>query len=381
MLNETRSIYGSVMNKEIKVCFAANSGWYLRNFRTSTLKAFSNHFDVTGLYPNTGESLNIDEVSNQRFYCDAASTNLLKEGLSFASFFWRVHKSKCDVVFSFNPKINLYALMACFFLRKHCVPNVSGVGVASELTGINGLLYRSLAKFFYRRASFVFFQNADDYNGFLTSGWIKPECSEVLPGSGVDLNRFHPSRDSDHKLCFLMASRLIRQKGVEEFISAAREVLKSNDEACFVLAGVADHSSRAVEKSTLDGLEDEPNIHFAGHVEDMPSLLEKVDCVVLPSYYPEGIPRSLIEAAASGKIIITTDTPGCREIVEDLENGFLVSPKSVDQLVDAMKSVLCLSKEQRSSMQRASRALAEERFDENTVIDRYLKVAYALCGS
>ncbi|BCR06710.1 hypothetical protein DESUT3_37790 [Desulfuromonas versatilis] len=175
-----------------------------------------------------------------------------------------------------------------------------------------------------------------------------------------------------------MASRLIKSKGVVEYIEAARRLV-ANDVGCeFILAGVKDSSSRAVSNDLLEGLKTENRIRFLGHIEDMPSLLNTVDCVVLPSYYPEGVPKSLIEAAASGKIIITTDTPGCRDTVIEGENGFFVPPKSIDGLCEGMQKVLGLSDGEMRRMKHASRLLAENLFDEKTVIQRYFNAVELL---
>ncbi len=365
----------------MKTTFVANTAWYLYNFRSSTLRSFSDYFYVSCLYPNggDGEPLRNLGTQTQPFYMDATSTNPFKELKSLLSLIWHVAHQKPNVVFSFNPKTNLYSLIACWLLRIPCVPNVSGAGVASQLQGVIGKVYRALVGFFYKNALHVFFQNSDDYQVFLQAGWVKSSQSEIIPGSGVDLERFSPCKKTTAPITFLMAARLIKTKGVIEFIEAARKVVAESDVACeFILAGVYDTSSRAVPKELLDSLTIEENIHFVGHIEDMPTLLKTVDCVALPSYYPEGVPRSLIEAAASGKIIITTDTPGCRETVIAGQNGFFVPPQSVDGLAAGIHKVLGLRADEMKRMKKASRSMAEKRFDENIVIQRYLNVVEML---
>lgn len=225
-----------------------------------------------------------------------------------------------------------------------------------------------------------FFQNFDDYDAFVKLGWIDPKNAEVIPGSGVDLNKFQPSRKADKKFRFLMASRLIRPKGVVEYLQAARQVVGDGLDCEFILAGVKDDSDRVINDQEISALCDSSKINYVGHVEDMPHLLESIDCVVLPSYYPEGVPRSLIEAAASGKIIITTDSPGCREVVESGKNGILINAQSVPQLSEAMKYLVRLSGNRIQTMKSFSRNLAETRFDEEIVIQRYLRVAKSVAG-
>jgi glycosyltransferase involved in cell wall biosynthesis len=358
--------------------FIANTAWYLKNFRSTTLREFSLEHNVICLFPEGGdaESLRKLGVNPQTFYLDAISVNPLKELFSILTLLRQIARHKPDVVFSFNPKTNLYALIACWVLRIPCVPNVSGVGVASQLKGIEAKVYRTLVGFFYKYASHIFFQNSDDYHTFFQAKWIRSTQTEILPGSGVNLRQFFPSEKEDTPIRFLMAARLIRPKGVVEFIEAAREmVVKSKTPCEFILAGINDTSSRAIPAELLASLETEAQIHFVGHIEDMPSLLKNIDCVVLPSYYPEGVPRSLIEAAAAGKVIITTNTPGCREVVVDGENGFFVEPRSVESLKAGMQKVMELSLCELTYMKAASRVIAEKRFDENIVIQRYLEVA------
>lgn len=366
----------------MKVFFVANSAWYLSNFRLSTLQNFSKWNEVTCLFPRSaldGDLAGYD-IKKRPFFLVPESTNVLKEFLSLAHLSILLLVKRPNILFSFNPKTNLYALIACWLLRIPCVPNVSGVGAASQLSGPIGKLYRSLAGFFYRRAPHVFFQNRDDYHTFTKLGWVKAGQAEVIAGSGVDLKRFHPVARDVESVRFLMAARLIKQKGVVEYLEAAQAVLSEGKQAEFWLAGVKDHSDRAVEPQIIEQFSQQSGIEFIGHVEDMPAVLAQVDCVVLPSFYPEGIPRSLIEAAAAGKVIVTTDTPGCREVVEREQNGFLIAPQSVEALADAMQRVINLPPETRAEMQTASRALAESRFDENIVIDSYIKTAERITG-
>ncbi|SDF99153.1 Glycosyltransferase involved in cell wall bisynthesis [Onishia taeanensis] len=360
----------------MKCVFLANSAWYLKNFRLGTLRSFSHRSDVVCVFPvGNDDRLLDDEFSVSRITMQAAGKNPIRELQALYSL-WRAFRlHNPDVVYSFNPKTNLYALFVCWMLRIPCVPNVSGVGVASQLRGPLGVIYDLLAGFSYRRATHVYFQNRDDYNTFIKRGWVLPEKAELIPGSGVDLSRFQSTPRQCGPLRFLMAARLIKQKGVIEYLEAAQALLDEGFQVEFWLAGVSDNSSRAVDSQLIEAFAKQPGIEFCGHVEDMPAILSQVDCVVLPSYYPEGIPRSLIEAAAAGKVIITTDTPGCRDIVDRERNGFLIPPESVKGLSDAMKHIISLSPESLSEMKAASRAFAESRFDENIVIKSYVESA------
>ncbi|WP_111411722.1 glycosyltransferase family 4 protein [Billgrantia lactosivorans] len=362
----------------MKVAFIANSVWYLSNFRASTLEAFSRQHAVSCLFPAQDDPgpLARYDVALAPFFLDAVSTHPVKEGRALLSLFNTLRRVRPAVVYSFNPKTNLYALIACWLLRLPCVPNVSGVGVASQLGGLKGRLYRGLAGFFYRRAWHVFFQNRQDREAFLQAGWVSQGKSEVIPGSGVDLSRFSPTpREPGRPVRFLMAARLLKAKGVPEYLQAARDLQAAMPGRVeFLLAGGVEPSERGVPEAELVAWGQERGMRFLGHVADMPALLGTVDCVVLPSYYPEGVPRSLIEAAAGGKLIVTTAMPGCQEVVLPGENGWCVPPRDVPALRLAMQRVAKLDAAGLARMGQASRALAEQRFDENLVIERYWQV-------
>lgn len=364
-----------------KVIFLANSAWYLSNFRTNTIQAFSNAgFQVVLVSPDgSGEPPAIAGVSHRTFKLNNAGTNPIQEFRSVVEL-WRVlRKIRPDVVFSFNPKTNLYGLLVCKLLGVRCVPNVSGVGSASELGGWKGRVYRSLMKFAFRFSDHLFFQNQEDMQAYEEMGLTRTGAYERLPGSGVDLQRFQPALhdDSDDRpVTFLLACRLIYPKGVLEFLQAAKQLHDQFGTGVrFLLAGVPDTSGRAVPSSVISEYEQMGCVEFLGEVTDMPLVLCQADAVVLPSWYPEGVPRSLLEAAAAGKVIITTNTPGCRDVVDEGHNGFFVESESVESLVARLKEVVEMPSAERAAMGQQSRKIAEERFDEQQVIERYLQVA------
>src|SRR5690554_872519 len=234
----------------MKVVFIANSAWYLANFRASSLEAFSHLHAVSCMFPaqNDPAPLAPYRVALAPFYLDAVSTQPLKEVRALISLIVTLGRVRPAVVYSFNPKTNLYALIACWLLRLPCVPNVSGVGVASQLGGVKGALYRGLAGFFYRRARYVFFQNRQDREAFLQAGWVMESLCEVIPGSGVDLARFVPKRrEPGRPVRFLMAARLLKAKGVVEYLQAARELqARMAERVEFLLAGALEPSERGV---------------------------------------------------------------------------------------------------------------------------------------
>lgn len=355
------------------IVFSANSSWYLDNFRSNTLDEFHKSYRLICFTPGREcLSLSYDHIETK---INPTSLSYISEARALLNYIYNLKKTRPNLVFSFNPKINLYSIIGCALLKIPVVPNISGIGSASELKGLKGCIYNSLLKFFLKRTSYVFFQNSDDYTHFFKKGMLDDVQCEILPGSGVNLDKFTPSILNVHQRRFLMASRLIKPKGVVEYLDAAQMISRTYPDAVFKLAGVLDHSQRSVSESTIVKYASTENIDYLGHRDDMNILLNDVECVVLPSYYPEGTPRSLLEAAAAGKVIITTDTPGCRDVVVEGVNGFLVPPRDTEALKQAMEKVINLTDEKMIEMKANSRKLAEEKFDEQYVIQRYLDVA------
>jgi glycosyltransferase involved in cell wall biosynthesis len=205
---------------------------------------------------------------------------------------------------------------------------------------------------------------------------IDESTSNLIRGSGVNLEKFKPctTRPSSGNKYVLLASRLLRAKGIAEYVEAAHLVRQQMPEAVFLIAGEADQGNPgSVPHEVIDRWKGEADVEFLGHSEDMQALIEKADLIVLPTYYGEGVPRILIEAAASGKPLVATDMPGCREIVQHKLNGLLIPARDSGALANAIREILpdaiCCAR-----MGRYSRQLASEQFSEAQVINATLQV-------
>lgn len=281
---------------------------------------------------------------------------------------------------SFTIKPNIYGAMAASALGVPAIPNVSGLGTAFIRAGPLQLIVTRLYRLAFRKAATVFFQNPDDRELFIDRGIVELERTRLVPGSGVDLKRFVPAPQPDGPPTFLLVSRLLRDKGVVEFIEAARLVRAQMPTARFQLLGPIDEGNRtAISRSDLDRWQRNGVIEYLGAADDVRPYIAAASAVVLPSYR-EGLPRSLLEAGAMARPLIATDVPGCREVVDDGVNGYFCNPADPGSLASAMKKFAELPIEARAAMGAASRRKVHDRFSEDIVVGTYLDVLNSLFG-
>ena len=222
----------------------------------------------------------------------------------------------------------------------------------------------------------VYFQNTVDSTYFLNNNLINDNKSFIIPGSGVDINKFNFNKlnfISPYKFIFLFNSRMLYSKGVELLYQAGLRLYKENSNFKIILFGQTDDSnSDSISNYQIQNWCKMPFFKYMGFTDNIKSAIIISHCVVLPSYYKEGTPKSLLEALSVGRPIITTDTPGCRETLSN-SNGFLVKPRDVNSLFYSMKNILNLSYDDLILMGKNSRQLAINKFDDKIVINEYMK--------
>jgi glycosyltransferase involved in cell wall biosynthesis len=309
------------------------------------------------------------------------STNPLRELLIIWKLYRLYREKRPDVVHHVAVKPVLYGSLAARLARLPAVVNaVPGLGYLFS----GARLRRGLAKAAYqlccrsRRNHFIF-QNPEDRDSFLKAGVATPEQSVLIRGSGVDIEKFRPSPEPAGPPVVLMASRMLWDKGIAELIEAAR-VLRGRGRAYrIVLAGAPDlQNPRTVKPEELRGWENEGLIEWWDHQHDMAAVFQRSTFVVLPSYR-EGVPKVLLEACASGRAIVTTDVPGCREVVRHGENGLLVPARDGRALADAIDE-LGSNPGRRQLMAQAGRAMAIAHFSEAAVVDATLDLYRDILG-
>jgi glycosyltransferase involved in cell wall biosynthesis len=360
------------------VAISANTSWYLYNFRKNTIIALLDAgYQVVAIAPKDDYSTKL-ELLGARFChidIDQGGTNPIKDIGTFFSFA-RIFKCvKPDVVLNFTPKNNIYGTLAGHFFGSKSVNNIAGLGMVFIKESITAKLARFLYKVSQRKANKIFFQNEDDRRLFLDNKLADVSITDRLPGSGVDLTRFtlQPANGGD-VVRFLLIARMLYDKGIGHYVEAARALRSQYGERVeFQLLGfVGVNNPSAVTESEMQAWVDEGIVNYLGVSDNVEEHIAKVDCMVLPSFYREGVPKSLLEAGAMGKPIVTTDNVGCRETVDDGINGYLCELRSTESLIAKLGLMIQMTHEQRLEMGRQSRLKIEREFNEQIVINKYL---------
>lgn len=360
-----------------KVMIVANTAWNLVNFRSGLIRAFiSGGFEVVAVASEDKYSSKLPELG-----CSYIPLPMSNRGTQFSHdlillgrFYRLIRHERPDVYLGFTIKPNIYGALVASALRVPIINNITGLGAVFIKGGWLERLVRWLYKFSLLRAAKVFFQNDEDRLFFISNGLVGEGNSARLPGSGVDLRRFRPvALPGRSSVRFLMVARILWDKGVGEFIEAARLLRRRGVRAEFYLLGsLGAQNPSAVSLDEVGKWVDEGVINYLGESDDVRAHVAKVDCVVLPSYR-EGTPRVLLEAAAMARPVVTTDSVGCRDVVDDGINGYLCRSKDAVDLADKLEQVASLSKTERKVMGNCGRKKVEREFDEQIVIRKYLE--------
>lgn len=366
---------------KLRIAMVANTAWYIANFRLRLAQALrAEGYEVIVIAP---PDKHVDRIKSAGFrfiplLMDNKGSNPIRDLGLFFKLLALLRRERPAVYLGYTVKPNVYGGLACRFLSIPSVHNVAGLGMpfikSNWLTRVVEVLYRAGL----RRASMVFFQNREDLGQFTLGRLVPIERVDLLPGSGVDIEKFSPDLSivhNDHPFRFLLSGRLLWDKGVGEFVEAARKLRDKGVETEFQLLGFLDVQNRtAISRRDVEAWEQEGIVRYLGTADDVRPFIGKSDCVVLPSYYREGVPRSLLEAASMAKPIITTDSVGCRDVVEDGVTGYLCRVRDSTDLADKMMRMLDLSEKHRINMGRLGREKMMREFDERIVIEKYLKV-------
>lgn len=363
-------------NKRIAVI--ENSLFSTYTMRDSLMKALLHEgYEVTILTHTNSFVSHVEKTGLKVINIGSGNLNPIKVFKYILNLFLALKKIKPDVCLTFSIRPAIFGNFITRYLNIPTITNITGVG---PLFTSKNLAYR-IARSIYRSALIktkkVFFQNFDDLNLFVEKKFVTEEIAKRIPGSGVDYKKFSPilkkEKDSSH-FVFLFIGRLIKDKGIFEFVEAARIVRKKYPEILFHVIGPFWHQnlkSNTISKSNLQNWIMEGIIDYEGEKKDVRKFVGNADCIVLPSYR-EGTSNILLEAASMEKPIITTNTTGCKETVEDGLTGFLCKVRDSQDLADKMEMMYLLSDDQRSEMGKKGRQKMIKEFDKEIVIKYYL---------
>jgi glycosyltransferase involved in cell wall biosynthesis len=307
-------------------------------------------------------------------YMNNQGTNPKEDAITIIEFYKLYKKIRPDAVLHFTIKPNIYGTFACGLLGIKTINNVAGLGTLFIKQNFITKIAKWLYKLSQKKADKIFFQNGDDLREFVIDKLVNEDKCDVLPGSGVDTRRFLPmKRTNNNKIVFLLIARMLWDKGVGEYVEAAKIIKKKYDNVEFQLLGFLDVENKsAISREQMDIWVEEGCVNYLGTTDDVRNYIAKSDCIVLPSFYREGTPRTLLESASMAKPIITTDNVGCRDVVDDGINGYICKPRNSGDLAVKIEKFIALSKDKVSDMGKNGRDKMLKEFDECIVIDKYL---------
>lgn len=363
-----------------KVLFLVNHEVVIYNFRLELVERLlhdGHSVIISSPYGDKIEDLKKIGCEYVPLEFDRHGINPIKELQLLSSYKKLLKEVKPDIVFTYTIKPNIYGGLACIKTHTPYVVNITGLGTAVENGGILQKITLALYRLGLRKAQKVFFQNSENRDFMLSRGVIKG-AYDLLPGSGVNLGRHcfeeYPQKEGK-KLLFLFVGRLMKDKGIGEFICAAKRIKEKNENVIFEAVGFCEPE---YEKE-LNRMSAKSYVSFAGQQRNVHEYMKRAHAVVLPSYH-EGMANVLLEAAACGRPVLASDIPGCRETFDEGVSGFGFKPRDVDSLCETIEKFIALPYEKKAEMGRAGRVKMEKEFDRQIVVNKYMELIRKIEG-
>ena len=360
------------------IVLSVNASWNIVNFRRPVAEALvGSGYRLVALAPEDefSERLAALGVEFMPITIDRQGISPRRDLMLLMRYREALKQIGADLFLGYTVKPNVYGSLAAHSLGIPVINNVSGLGTAFIRKGLLPWVVTRLYRLALRRSATVFFQNRDDHDLFLRKRIVRPDQASLLPGSGIDLEHFRPRREHRRSKgpVFLYLGRLLWDKGVREYVEAARLVRARVPDARFRLLGFVDVPNRsAVARADIENWMAEGLVDYIEACDDVRPHIAAADCVVLPSYR-EGLPRSLLEGAAMAKPLIATDVPGCRDVIEHEVNGYLCTARDAASLASAMLRLTELGDDRRLEMGRQGRMRVEKSFSQELVVERYVE--------
>jgi glycosyltransferase involved in cell wall biosynthesis len=341
------------------------------NFRHEIIERLLQDGYKVGVVLPYGEKVELLKKEGCFFFetkVDRRGTSIWKDAKLFFTYYKLLRQEKPDIILTYTIKPNIYGSLAAGIQKIPCIVNITGLGSAVENEGIMKKISLSLYKLALRNVNYVFFQNQSNRNLFIKRH-ICVGKHDLLPGSGVNVKRQSLQKYPEGKTKFVFVGRLMREKGIEEYLYAARVMKQNYPDTEFHICGFCEEAYLQKVKE----LQEKKIVTYHGMVQDMRDIYREMSCIVLPSYH-EGMSNVLLEAAATGRPGIASRIPGCEEIIEHGKTGYLFERKSREQLCETIEKFLCLSYEERANMGLAARRKMEKDFDRKIIVNKYMDV-------
>lgn len=359
-----------------KILISSNYAWTIFNFRMNLIRRLKKEgFEVIILTQFDGYENDIkNEVDEIKpLFISRKGINPFVDLITFFSYLKTLFFYKPSAVLLFTIKPVIYGSFAARFTKTPSITMITGLGTVfikeSWLTKLVKYLYR----FSLKSSKTIFFQNNDDRDLFIKNELVNPKFCKTTPGSGVDLVKFKQTKLPQRKsIVFLLVGRMLKDKGVREYIEAAKIIKKKYSNVSFQLLGpIATENRTAISLDQIKKWQDNKIIEYFGETDEIVGFLNNATCVVLPSYR-EGTSRALLEAAAVGRPIIASDVPGCKEIIDDGRSGFLCKVKDSIDLADKIEKMIILSHESRVLMGKNGRLKVQKQYNEDIVLNSFV---------
>lgn len=372
-----------------KILITSNTSWFVYNFFRSAIVEFMRDGNkVFVLAPKddyTQYLIDLGCIYRKIKIC-RSGINPHKEYQTLRRMYRVQRNVKPDVLLNFTPKVIIYSTIVAKFFHIPVVNSIAGLGSIFTEGGVKSMLGKLLLRLTQPMADHIIFQNPDDWEIYIKAKLVKKENSSLVHGIGINLKNFkaHASPD-DGVVRFVLVARMLKNKGVVDFVNAAEKVeehyeirrLAGFDVPLYefsLLGFVDEENPQGIPLARLLKWDNQTVVNYLGETNDVYGIVKEQDCVVLPSFYREGIPQCLIEACAMAKPIITTDNVGCRETVVHNESGYIVNPQSVLELKEAMIKMIELTHQSRLNLGRNGRKKATRDFCHLKVSRHYLSI-------
>lgn len=366
----------------MRIAVVLNTSWNIYNFRMSLVRTLlAQGHEVHTIAPKDDFTSLLEESGciHHNIRMDSRGANPVKDAALIAELYFTYRKVRPDIILHYTIKPNVYGTLAATMLGIPVINNVCGLGTVFLKDNLISAVAIFLYKISFCFAHKVFFQNPEDLKLFVNKKMVRSGAVDLVPGSGIDLHKFPKLPFARNKtFTFLLISRLITDKGIYDYIDAVKSLKKEGFNARFQILGAMDpEHKRGIKTHVIRKWIESNIIEYLGTTPDVKKFIERADCVVLPSYR-EGTPRTLLEAASSGKPIIATDVPGCNHVVVNNYNGYLCNKKDPADLALKMKQLAACGDAKLAELGQNGRLKMEAEYNESLVINKYLHALEAI---